>query len=88
MTLTREQQETIKPGEFTFCGRCGENVQYGDKDFMCRKCHRTLFRSTEDIPKSERSEMFLAECYEHTVSVIIKEHRKDLADLRLGVIKA
>ena len=69
--------EQIKPGEFTFCSRCGENVHYGKKEFMCSQCKANLFGHKVD------EEELLRWRYETRLSEIIRQHREDLAKLRL-----
>ena len=31
-------EDYIAPGEFAFCGRCGEVCREGEKDFWCNGC--------------------------------------------------
>ncbi len=42
----------IKPGDFSFCGRCGEICRRGDQYFMCTSCKASLF-GLMDNPSSE-----------------------------------
>lgn len=66
----------IRPGEFTFCSRCGDNVHYGKEDFMCFSCQRAFFGMEYD------KEQGLKEEYERQISQLIRQHREALAKLR------
>ena len=70
--------EFIKPLEFTFCSRCGRNVRYGKKEFMCIQCKRNMFSSDKSLSEEEK----LAISYEEQVGGLIREHREGLAKLR------
>lgn len=79
-TISKELQEHIKPSEFTFCGRCGDNCRIGGKNFMCTSCKSSLFSKKET--QEEKRERMLKETAEKSISHIIKGYRKDLAELR------
>ena len=38
--MNRELEQYIKPGEFTYCSRCGDVCHIGSEDFICMKCRR------------------------------------------------
>lgn len=75
--MIEKLQKYIKSGEFTFCSRCGVNVCYDSKEFMCESCKRQLFGGKIN------KEIILAELYESKISKLIREHRKKLAELRM-----
>lgn len=78
--MNKELQNYIKPKEFTFCGRCGDNCRIGGKDFMCTSCKASLFSKKEtEIEKQER---FLKQDAEKSISWDIKKYRESLAKLR------
>lgn len=77
-----ELVEYIKPGEFTFCSRCGSICSNTNKAFMCVSCKSSLFPSSKQLSQFEMDERLLESKIEIIVSDIYKEHRKDLAKLR------
>ena len=84
--MNQQLIDRIKPGEFTFCSRCGKNVHYGDKDFMCFRCcvgGELSLLSRTTASKKQRQEDRLRVIYEEKISRLIREHRQKLAELRL-----
>lgn len=71
----------IKPGEFTFCSRCGMIARWGNKNFMCEKCRFNLF-PIEKVSNQQFEETLLKQRYEKIVSNNIEQHREQLAILR------
>lgn len=73
--------EHIKPGEFTFCSRCGHIVRYGKQNFMCSKCNSDLFPA-KNITALKRAEICLDQQFERQISDLIEQHREQVAQLR------
>lgn len=71
----------IKPGEFTFCSRCGVICKRTDKDFMCTRCIHNMFSRTK-ITKLEKAERITEQLFEQQVSDICMAHRNTLVQLR------
>jgi hypothetical protein len=80
--MLEKLQKFIKPGEFTFCNRCGRSVRYGSKNFMCTGCVEQMFHSVDKRPPDEKREILLKIDYEDRISCLIMEHREKLAKLR------
>ncbi|KKN69814.1 hypothetical protein LCGC14_0437600 [marine sediment metagenome] len=73
----------IKPGEFTFCSRCGSVCKQGSEAFMCVRCRCSMF-SREEVTELEKQIMLAEQSLEQSMSGLCKAHRKDLAMLRQG----
>ena len=71
----------IESGEFTFCSRCGDICHLRKEDFMCRSCTSSLF-SRKNLSDLEKEEKQLYIEMEESVSIILREYRKELAELR------
>lgn len=67
----------IKPGEFTFCGRCGHTCKPGCTDFMCVKCQITL------LGLDETDERFLTKVYERHLTDLTSRFREELGHVRI-----
>lgn len=78
--MEKELFDCIKPGEFTFCSRCGHICRIGAKDFMCTSCKAGLFSRKES--QQEHKERLLKEKVQQQISEIIIKYREDLAKLR------
>ena len=71
-----ELQKQIKPGEFTFCSRCGKICNKTDKDFMCTKCKINL------LGMEEGEETTIHKNFEKMISDICVKYREELAKCR------
>ena len=82
--MNEELLRYIKPGEFTFCSRCGLICRKTDKAFMCTQCKHFIF-SRKKITKLEEQEILAEQLFEQQISDICKVHRENLAILRKDV---
>lgn len=79
--MDKELQSHVKPGEFTFCGRCGETCRAGKDNFMCAQCKMTLF-PRDKVTKLEMAELRLEIAHEQCTSHAVRAYRRALAALR------
>jgi len=78
-----ELQNLIKPGEFTFCGRCGKVCSLGKRDFWCTCCcEGPLGLFTKKMTPKERIEQRMKIECEQECGRIVREHRQALAEFR------
>ncbi|KKN27415.1 hypothetical protein LCGC14_0864970 [marine sediment metagenome] len=82
--MKKELLKYIKPGEFTFCSRCGSMCRRGSETFMCVRCRCSIF-SREKVTELEKQIILAEQSLEQSMSDLCKAHRKDLAVLRQGV---
>lgn len=80
--MEHELQDFIKPGEFTFCSRCGNICRWTDRDFMCTRCLRHF--NYYSRPELEEKEFKMAVQTDRAISDVLRKYRRDLAILRRG----
>ncbi|KKN64895.1 hypothetical protein LCGC14_0487290 [marine sediment metagenome] len=78
--MNPELQKYIKPGEFTFCSRCGHICRMGLSNFMCVGCTDSLF--SKPMTAQESEELQLKIVCQKKVSDVIMTYREELARYR------
>ncbi len=82
--MKEELLKHIKPGEFTFCSRCGSICRRGSEAFMCVRCRCSMF-SREEVTYLEKQIMLAEQSLEQSMSDLCKAHRQYIAEVRSEV---